>query len=248
VKFVGLNALCDAALSVFYPQACRLCEESVEAAADGATCAACWQKTRIFRGDETICGKCSAILSFEAGKNPEVVRCQRCNDKFFTAARAVGVYEKALRIAVLDLKEKPFVAARLEDLLFRVQQKSPLNHATKIIPVPLHPRRERERGFNQASILARAVSRKSNLPIHENILIRTIHTKAHRADMDAQARLESVENCFAVKNPRSIQNEKILLFDDVFTSGATASACAEVLRENGAGEVFVLTIARAVWK
>jgi ComF family protein len=126
-----------------------------------------------------------------------------------------------------------------------VQQREPLNQADMIVPVPLHRARERERGFNQASVLARELSSLSRLPVDEHSVVRRIHTERHRAGMDAKARHQSVANAFTVRHPKSIAGKCVLLVDDVFTTGATVSACAAVLKEAGAGEMFVLTIARA---
>ena len=76
-------------------------------------------------------------------------------------------------------------------------------------------------------------------------MARHIHTPMHRVGMDERARRESIEKAFAVKQPRLIKDEIVLLVDDVFTTGATASLCAQVLKENGAKQVLVLTLARA---
>ncbi len=243
-----MNLLRDAAVAVFYPQSCNLCGACVECFSDGNVCADCWKKTHIFDGSETLCTKCSGVLSVSEKSRIAAARdvfCHRCDDFHFTAARAVGIYEGALRAAVLELKRKPVVPEKLKDLLFATAQIFPFNQASKIIPVPLHPKRERERGFNQAGILARILAEKTKLPVVENSLVRVVHTNVHRAGMDERARSESVEKAFQVKNPRLIQNEKILLVDDILTSGATASVCAEALKKAGASEVFVLTIARA---
>jgi ComF family protein len=113
-----------------------------------------------------------------------------------------------------------------------------------IIPVPLHSDRERERGFNQAMLLARELARLSRLPLDEHSLIRQLHTERHRAGMDAKARTESVAEAFAVRHPDMIAGRRVLLIDDVFTTGATVSACASVLKGAGASDAFVLMIAR----
>jgi ComF family protein len=130
-------------------------------------------------------------------------------------------------------------------MLFETQQRPPLNTATRIVPVPLHPTRERERGFNQAAVIGRALAARTRLVCDEWSLVRTIHTVRHRAGMDEQARRETVSSAFEVKRPRLIENQNILLIDDVFTTGATVSSCAAVLKAAGAIEVFVLTVARA---
>ena len=129
--------------------------------------------------------------------------------------------------------------------MYDVQQREPLNQADVIIPVPLHHDRERQRGFNQACILARELSRLSRLPIDEHSVVRRIHTERHRAGMDAKARRQSVANAFTIRHPKSIAGQRVLLIDDVFTTGATVSACASVLKDAGAEEVFVLTVAKA---
>ena len=173
------------------------------------------------------------------------VRCRRCDAESFTVARACGQYEGALRASVLALKSEPHVSARLAELLHATQQRPPLNAATRVLPVPLHPERQRERGFNQAALLARIVASRTGLPVDEESLIRATFVERHRAGMDARARRESVQQAFQVTRPRLINGERVLLVDDVFTTGATVTACADALRNAGATDVFVLTVARA---
>jgi ComF family protein len=239
------SALYDAALALLFPRSCAVCGASVEARADGVACAACWQKTRICSGDQLACWKCGlgATGALTEGRR-EMVRCRRCDAEHFTAARACGAYEGALRASVLALKREEHVPERLARLLFETQRRAPLSSATRIVPVPLHAERLRERGFNQATLLGRALSELSGLPLDEWSVARTTHTARHRAGMDARARRESVEGAFEVRRPRLMNTERILLVDDVYTTGATASACALALKEAGAQEVFVLTLAR----
>ena len=235
----------DAALALIYPQPCAVCGRSVESRHDGVACSRCWVEAPLFRGDETLCWKCGALSHASVSEDKrQSIRCQRCDDDAFTAARACGLYEVALRAAILELKRQPHVARRVAQLMYDVQQREPLNQADMIIPVPLHHDRERERGFNQACILAREISRLTDLTVDEHSVIRRVHTERHRAGMDAKARRQSVANAFTVRHPKSIAGQRVLLVDDVFTTGATVSACAKVLKEAGAEEVFVLTIAR----
>lgn len=241
------SLLYDAALTLVYPQACAVCQASVESRADGVACASCWQQTRIFDGGETLCWKCGTEAAgvLDAAKRAGV-NCRRCDEAAFTAARACGAYEGALRASILALKREPNLAARLAELLSRTQQREPLDAAQLIVPVPLHPERLRARGFNQAAELGRALASRTALAFDEWSLARATHTERHRAGMDARARRESVEGAFAVTRPRMIEGANILLVDDVFTTGATVSACAQALKAAGAQEVFVLTLARPV--
>ena len=237
----------DSLLAVVYPQACAVCSGSVESRALGAACANCWRHTRIFSGDNTLCWKCGQpSIGTVADEKREAVRCHRCDDASFTAARACGIYEGALRASVLLLKREPHVCQKLREELVKTQQRYPLNMATQIIPVPLHAEREQDRGFNQAMLIGRELSRATSLPLNVVSLTRDKHTNRHRAGMDAKGRQETVADAFRVSHPALVAGERVLLVDDVFTTGATASSCASVLLDAGATEVYVLTIARPV--
>ena len=234
----------DALLTLSYPQSCAICGCSVEERRFGVACEACWRATQIFNGTETICWKCG-LLSDEVSLVRDDVRCRRCEEQSFTVARAVGPYEGALREFVLQLKRQPHISQHLETLLLAAARREPLNLSTRVIPVPLHPRRLRSRGFNQASILAQALSKGLGLPLDEVSLVRISSTEKYRAGLDSKGRQDTVAGAFEVRHPRLISNENILLVDDVFTTGATVSTCSEALIQAGASNVFVLTISRA---
>src|SRR5260370_574079 len=239
------STLYDAALALVYPQACAVCGGSVESRHDGVACAACWQATRLFSDEDTLCWKCGAFTRASVSEDRrKSIRCGQCDEDSFTAARACGFYEGAVRALVLDLKREPHVAARLARLMLAALQREPINSADLIIAVPLHPGRERERGFNQASLLAGSLSRLSKLPPDEHTVVRRVQTGRHRAGMDSRARRESVTDAFAIRHAEAIAAKRVLLIDDVFTTGATVSACARILKDAGAEEVLVLTLAR----
>lgn len=238
-----LSEIYDSLLTVFYPQACQICERSVENSDAGAACKDCWEKTRVFSGTETLCGKCGRFLRAESTDFQTF--CHRCDEHFYDKARAVGFYEKALAASIINLKREPFIGAKLRNLFFSRFQTSDFHDSTRIIPVPLSKKRRLERGFNQAVVLAEILSRKTNLLLDEQSLARIVHTPIHRVAMDTKARETSVKNAFEVKRPNFIKGENILLVDDVFTSGATVSNCAKALKEKGAVKVYVLTVARA---
>ena len=233
---MNLTRIYDAILTIVYPQVCVICGRSVEQRRFGVACEPCWKETRIFTDEERICLKCGA---------PDQERCGRCEELAFTAARAVGMYEGALRESVLLLKRQPYVPREVETLLRDVVKREPLSRSTRVIPVPLHPKRLKTRGFNQASIIGQTVSKALKLPLDEVSLVRVSTTEKYRAGMDAKGRRDTVANAFQVAHPRLVVGEAILLVDDVFTTGATISACAEALIAAGAGQVFVLTVARA---
>lgn len=237
-----LSKIYDSLVALAYPQACQICEHSVENLSDGVACRSCWEKTRVFSGAETLCGKCGRFL--QAKSTAFQTFCRECEEHFYDAASAVGVYEYALSASVLNLKGEPFIAQKLKNLFVSRFQNSPFRDATKIIPVPLSKKRFLERGFNQAAVLAEILAGQTCVTLDNQTLIRTIHTPMHRATMDSKARETSVKNAFEIKRHNFIRGENILLVDDVFTSGATVSSCAKILKENGANKVYVLTIAR----
>lgn len=238
------SAIYESLLTVVYPQECQNCDRSVESFECGVACADCWNKTRIFHGAETLCGKCGRFLQPKSSDFQTF--CHRCDEHSYDAARAVGVYEEALAASVINLKREPFAAKRLRKHLLDCFEISGFADTTLVIPVPLSKKRQIERGFNQAAVLGAFLAEKLHLPFDEKSLVRATHTPVHRAAMDDKARQASVKNVFKVERPAFIENENILLVDDVFTSGATVSACAEVLKKNGAGKIYVLTVARAV--
>ncbi len=237
---------CDAALALVYPQPCAVCGASVESRHDGIACARCWDNAPVFDGSETLCWKCGAPGSAKVSDEKRAtVRCGRCDEDAFSHARACAPYEGAWRASILELKRRPCVTRRLVERLYETQQREPLLDADLVIPVPLHSARERERGFNQAAVLAEAFARISHLTLDEHSLVRQSQTKMHRAGMDAKARRQSLTGAFVVRHPKLIAGKHVLLVDDVFTTGATVSACAAVLIAAGAEQVFVLTVARA---
>ena len=241
-----LTRVYDALLTVAYPQVCRVCGGSVEQRTLGVACAACWKSTRIFSEAETICWKCGALLlgSEQSADVRREVQCHRCDAQLFTAARAVGLYEKALRESVLGLKRQAHVSGVVMKLLVETARREPLNQATLIIPVPLHDRRLKERGFNQAGVIAEALAKNLKLPLDETSLTRIRGSEKYRAGLDPKARRDTVNNAFLVRYPRLVEDETILLVDDVFTTGATVNACAETLVKANARAVLALTIAR----
>ena len=234
----------DSLLTLAYPQACQVCENSVENFSNGVACESCWTKTNLFSGVETLCAKCGSFLQSKPADFQTF--CHRCDEHFYDSASAVGIYENALAASVLYLKREPFAAERLKKLFISRFQNSDFQDATLIVPVPLSKHRRLERGFNQAAVLAKILARQTRIKLDEQSLVRKTHTPMHRAGMDAKARAMSVVNAFEVKRPRFIESEKILLADDVFTSGATVSACAQALKESGADKVYVYTLAKTL--
>lgn len=239
-----LRTISDSLISLLYPQTCGSCNGIAERFSDGSACGECWSKTRIFTGSETLCSKCGTFLR-ERESTSEAF-CHRCDDHKYDRARAAGIYENALVAEIIRLKTTPSLSNRSRHLILDAFDRSDFTDPTLVVPVPLSRKRRYDRGFNQAELLARLIAKSSGLPLDEKSLVRKVHTTIHRAAMDRKARDLTVKNAFAVTRPVLIRDQNILLVDDVLTSGATVSYCAKVLKRNGAGKVYVFTLARAV--
>ena len=239
-----LSKTIDAALALFYPHPCDVCGGSVETRFDGCACRFCWESTGIFSLSEHVCGKCGQPLEAGTAVFAGPANCGRCSELNFDSARACGIYEKALRASVLRLKNEPNVSPAVSRLMVSNVRQHPLSDATLVLAVPLHEKRFAERGFNQADVLAQTIAKGTGLPYFSDVIVRTQHSERHRAGMDAHSRHKSVKNVFEVRKPRLIADCSVLLVDDVFTTGATVSECARVLKESGAAAVYVLTLAR----
>lgn len=191
-----------------------------------------------------LCDKCGAFFGDEAAPVP--VFCHKCDDYHYDKAIAVGVYERALAAAIIELKSSPNLSNKLKTAINTTLSRIDLTDTDLIIPIPLSKLRRAERGFNQADIIAGVVGRKTGIPVDAMSLARKIHTPLHRVGMDQKARELTVRNAFEILRPNLVAGKNILLVDDVFTSGATSSYCAKVLKKNGSGCVNVFTLARAV--
>jgi ComF family protein len=172
------------------------------------------------------------------------VVCQTCwKTESFTDHGSIGWYAGALRETVLLLKRRPYLPQHVVELI--VEASESFAGITRVVPVPLHEERLRSRGFNQAAIIGREMSRALGVPMDEVSLLRVSSSEKYRTGLDAKGRWETVAKAFAVRHPRLIEGEDLLLVDDVFTTGATVRACEAVLSEAGAKSVSIFTLAQA---
>ena len=207
-------------------------------------CDVCWRA--ILPITPPLCDRCGDPLGTWRSVPSAVVVCSTCRDargRIVDRARAVGAYDGSLRAIVHALKyEGRRSLARPLATFMRMRGADVLGGADWVVPVPLHPSRRRERGFNQAADLARHLG----LPTC-NALARIRETRT-QTDLPAAARHRNVSGAFALA-PRAaacVSERVIVLVDDVSTTGATLEACALVLKEAGAKEVRALTAARVV--
>lgn len=194
-----------------------------------------------------MCSCCG--LMFTGRQGPDHL-CGRCLERplGFGRARAVGIYDQILRAAIVQLKfnGKVKLAQPLGDLLDDAFRRFwPPDAIDLVAPVPLHGRRLRQRGFNQAYLLMRRWRLPPHTALVRDLLVRTRDT-APQTGMSRRQRRRNINNAFAVKRPGQGRGRRVLLVDDVLTTGATADACARALIRDGAAGVDVLTLARAL--
>lgn len=236
-----MRALTKAALDLLYPPLCMACRAQV---AQPGLCPACWSAATFLDGPGCACCGLPFAVALE-GEN----HCAACLSKppAFDRARAILAYDDASKGAILALKH----ADRLELVpgfglwLGRIGRPM-LEAADLIVPVPLHRVRLWQRRYNQAAELARRLGRDWNRAVAVNALERSRATPSQGAMASAKARRRNVQRAFKVPDPGRVAGRRILLVDDVVTTGATAEACARALKRAGASHVDVLALARVV--
>jgi ComF family protein len=234
-----------AALDLVFPARCPVCETALGPGRRDPLCRLCWDAIERIRAP--LCATCGLPFPTFAPR-PAVVAgcCGACSAVRppFDWARAGGVYAGPLREAVQHLKfaRRPALARPLAALALE-QWAAWVPHVDAVLPVPLARARERERGFNQATLLAERVARGLGTRLESRWLARARDT-APQTDLDVAARRSNVQGAFVASS--AVAGFDVVVVDDVLTTGATASECARVLRAAGARSVGVLTVARVL--
>jgi ComF family protein len=248
IMWQGLHRLGMAALDVLLPPRCMICAELVPT--DGTLCAGCFREMTLI--GEPHCHCCGVpFLHSGQGTRPAAggpLHCQRCtnNPPEYRQARAAWLYDKASRRLLLPLKyadRTELVKPLARQMAFAGRDL--LGRAELLLPVPLHYRRLLSRKYNQAGLLARRLSKLSGVPWAPDLLRRRRATPA-LGGLAAGERIVALEGAFRLARggPARIAGRRLLLVDDVMTSGATVRACAGALLAAGAASVDVLAAAR----
>jgi len=232
-------------MNLLYPPVCQLCHDQRAEARDGFVCAKCWSHVRFIRAP--FCERCG--LPFEGDLTTTFV-CTNCNDLklHFTSARSAVVAKTVVLEAIHRFKYSR--ALWFENFLagLLVREAAPVladGNWHCIVPVPLHPVKLREREFNQAALLAAQLAHATKIPMNEKIL-RRVNPTATQTLLTRDERASNMKNAFVVRQGTRLGGKKIVLVDDVFTTGATTNACAQALQVAGAAEVCVWTVARGL--
>ncbi len=237
----------DAVVSVFFPAGCRICDKLLVRASRVPFCEECLSS--FAAPPEKTCEVCGRALGWMSVREGEPLVCRACQQKTcaFERARSYGVYDGALARAILLLKwerMEPLGAWFAQRLAELTRQEGALLAADVVVPVPLHRDRERQRGYNQAGLISKPLARELRIP-HRAVLLMRTRPRPNKQVLSFEERWESVRGAFATRPGSQVDNKRVLLVDDVMTTGATLDACARALLESGAKSVIGLTIARA---
>lgn len=240
----------SALLSVFFPAGCRICDRMLTEPTRIPICNECLGSFQQIHG--TVCDKCGAPVENAPVENNRVFICPRCTSPdhrilAFDRVRFWSFYDGAMVQAILFLKFEnidplgELFARMLAELAFLG---GPAFEADVVVPVPLHRRRQRERGYNQAALIAKPLAKRLGLP-YKSVLLTRIRPRPEKHLLTLDERWESVRGAFATRPGSQVDNLRVLLVDDVMTTGATLDSCAQTLRDAGAKSVVGLTVARA---
>ena len=239
----GVSRAFGATLDVLLPPSCLTCDRPVEA--PGQFCAECFRGVSFIT--EPCCAHCGVPFA-TAGQGGVERLCPGCraHPAPWGQARAALAYDGAAKRLILPFKhaDRPELARALAPMMARAGA-ALLRRAELLVPVPLHRSRLFARRYNQAALLAQMLSRRSGVPAVPDLL-RRVRATVSLGELNATARAEAVDGAFAVRASRSarVAGRRVLLVDDVMTTGATATACTDILLAAGAAGVDVLVAAR----
>jgi ComF family protein len=243
-----VRELAGAVAALIFPAPCRICGALLENASRIPLCPACLACLAPYAGP--LCQRCGRpLVSAVMNEGQAEPLCNVCRRGLydFDFARSSAPYTPTVASAIVLLKYEELVplgrwfAERLLEVAL-----AHADHCTAdvVVPVPLHPARLRERGYNQAELIARPLARSLRLPCRSYLLVRT-RPRPDKLTLTLRERWRSVRGAYAIRRGTRVDNLRVLLVDDVLTTGATLDACSRALRRGGASYVPALTVARA---
>lgn len=231
-------------VKLLYPDSCPICGEvqGQMLSDDGAVriCPAC--EKRLTRVASPFCMKCGKPLETDRVRREYCGDCQR-GTHAFAQGRAVFVYQGAVIGSMHRLKyanRRDYAAVFAWEAYEAYGGWLGRIAPDALIPIPLHPKRRKERGYNQADLLAEALAQLSGIPVEKKLLLRTVHTQPQK-QLHARERKNNLKNAFQISK-KIVQLKKVLLVDDIYTTGSTVDAAAEALLRAGVTKVYVLCI------
>ena len=239
-----IEALNDVGDVIFPPQ-CLGCGEIFHPLTRQVFCPVCKEKIKFIT--DNLCPVCGTTFSDSPAKSHLCGNCME-NKTYFSCARAVVSYETIILNAIHQFKYGNNISVGALLASFMADFSFPdvdFTDYSLIIPVPLHIKRLRQRGFNQSLILAQALAKKWQIPVNFSLLKRHKFTLT-QTGLNKTERKQNIKGVFEVSNKKKIAGKNVILVDDVYTTGATINECAKTLIKAGAQKVTVLTLARVL--
>lgn len=234
------------ALRFFLPIHCSNCASLLTDDPIPHFCAGCWSTIALM--PDARCSRCDRPFpsSIATTYSPSHV-CQPCAERppSYTKAWTLYPYTSLLQQAIRLFKYQGKVSLAAPLAALMIARLPSLDSIDLIMPVPLHSAKLRQREFNQSLLLADDIGHHLDIPVAYTNLIRVIPTPA-QTTLSRKSRLKNLRRAFAVQYPQAVARRRILLIDDVFTTGTTVNECAKTLRKAGSGDVFVMTLGRTM--
>ncbi len=243
--FRRLADVCGYLADLLYPPRCLVCGEDLEAGIAGPLCDE--HRRAVVPVEEPFCDRCGKKMFARTTGDLLCDACRRAGPHFDRAFSAT-LYNDAMRPFVHRYKYdmRHYLHAPLARWMVEFMHRHiDVESLDGIVPVPLHWRRFQYRGFNQATALARPIAREFSLPVITRVLRRWRHT-VPQVDLEPDERLKSIRGAFRVRRAERIEGKRLLLVDDVYTTGATMNECARVLKAAGAASVIAFTLTRPI--
>ena len=233
-------------MDFIYPQSCPICEKPLSRE-EKFVCQQCWDTLTIL--PFPFCPYCKSFLDDEESATRCGCEClNRPEERMILAVRSLGTFDDHYQKLIHRFKygKSLPLGRRLAQRLGQVvSETTGFMDCDLVIPVPLHRAKHRERGFNQSDVLGEGISQATGVAFGKGILKRKKNTK-DQTHLNAQQRAENVKDAFVVKRPDLTDGKRVILVDDVMTTGATLNECARMLRTVGVKEVLAATLAVVV--
>lgn len=211
-------------LNLIYPQTCGICGKLAP---------------------NSLCPKCEIELK-KRSKNQIIQEGEEIEDKYFNELMYIFKYEGQIRKLILDYKfnEKSYIY--LTFVNFLLKNKKIFENIKKydtIIPVPISKKRLKTRGYNQSLLIAKEIAEKTNLELVNNCLIKTKNI-IEQSKLNKEDRMQNIQGVYELKNKKLIENKKVLLIDDIYTTGSTVNECSKILRQGNPNKIGILVLAK----
>ena len=244
-----MNPLLKSLIMFLYPSQCRYCGENLDPSDGHYICKSCWDKVGLIK--RPYCETCGHPLDPLDALPDRIASCRYCPDRaWFRKARSIAVYDSAVGEAIRLLKYsgKIIMAKRLADMMVEAMSAFfGMESYDYIIPVPIHKKKRRERGYNQMELIGSRLSQTIGIPMETRSFIKAVNAPSQTSRVSHIDRLENVRGTFGVRDLSLIADKRILLIDDVLTTGATVNESARTLAREGKVKcVDALTLSRRV--